>query len=950
MLRRMNAAITAQLEEIRHVQTRLKSQIGEIDDRISIVEQALLAVETPRPEHPILCPPARAAMQAAKIPPQAPEVPQPPPIPRSALLPLSDGDQPIRPQTPRTPPAPVSEEPPVPRVAAPVDARALEIRVGTYWFVRIGILLFLTGLVFLGNHVWRSWVPMIGAGGKIAALTACGVALAGAGVLLHRGARTRESLRNYSLVLLAGGLATLYYTAYGAHFVAALKVVASPVAGGLLLLGMTALIIYVAEKWQSETVALLTVLLSFYTSAMNPIAEFSLLSNLILACGAVWFLARHSRAALTYAGMAGSYIAFGFWRVLHGGAIVWGTGLAAADFWPSRGFLLTYWLLFTAAFSIGGGRRLPAAQRATALTANNAAFFLYSAPALARLYPDFSWLLPLGMGLVLIGLAIISRRRKEEPLVEGALLVQGGGLLVLALAFRLTGISLPLCLALNAVVLLWLRGRDPVQARVHLFMSCLCASIALGFCALLPHHGSGLWTTYAVLAAVTLMASMFRRQEQTPPGQLNSFSAALLGIACLGAVILTWAQPWTSTAKIAVLMGLSGLALVPWGRSRSAEHAVLAHCFVVATVVPVAQYLMSGGSIALFPARIDLMLSGLAFLAMALLWIRSWFGGTAKLTGEWVLTSVATFLLSVAMASGCDAADWAARGAVMAVIWIAGGLMLRSGAFAVLSQVLLFTSLAASLSCAAPALPLSAWLVVFVSAAMGFGAHRMCRQAAAEWREPAAGLGAFWRVVTACLLAWLLHFELPALLSPVVLVLQILVWTAASRRWQWPESGGVVAVLAFVWLCFSSVNALSGNGAGMSAFSSVLLIAGSRLLPRPGASAAAIVSSLLPVAGMLVLLAAVTGWTCRTSGHDALTAAWSVLGCLGFAAGLALRERTLRLAALGVLALALARVFVVDVWQLSTFGRISSFLALGGVLLALGYIYSRFSDRLNRWL
>lgn len=939
MVSRMNAALTAQVESIRQFQTRLKSQIGTIDERIRRVECALGAESAAQPQESGMPPGLKSAepLHAAKLPPQ----PQPPPIPLRARLPLDDGE-----------PVPQLEAYRPPAHAEPVDTRALEIRVGTYWFVRIGILLLLTGLVFLGNHVWRSWVSVIGPWEKLAAMTTCGLGMAAAGMLLHRGAQTRESLRNYSLVLLAGGLATLYYTAYGAHFVAALKVVSSPVTGGLLLLGMTALIIYVAEKWKSETVALLTVLLSFYTSAMNPIAEFSLLSNLILACGAVWFLTRHSRAALTYAGMAGSYIAFGFWRVLHGGALVWGTGLAAADFWPSRGFLLTYWLLFTAAFSIGGGRRLPAAQRATALTANNAAFFLYSAPALARLYPDSAWLLPLGMGLLLTGLAITSRRRKKEPLIESALLVQGGGLLVLALASQLSGISLPLCMALNAVVLLWLRGRDPVQAGVHLFLSCVCVAIALGCCVLLPHHGSGLWTTSAVLAAVTLMASMFRRQEQTPPGQMNSFSATLLGIVFLGAVGITWAQPWTSTVKTAVLMGLSGLTLIPWGRSRSVEHAALAHGFLFATCLPVLQYLLSGGNVPLFPARTDLVLSGLAFLAMALLWMKAWFGSTEKRTGEWVLTAVATFLLGVAMASGCEASDWAARGAVMAAVWLAGGLMLRSGALSVLSQVLLFTGLAACLQGATPALPGTAWVLLFVSAVMGIGAHQMRHRLPADWREPAAGLGAFWRVVTACLLAWLLFFAARAYV-PVLLVLQILAWTAAGRRLHWPESSGVVACMAFLWLAISTVGALAAGNAGLLAVSSVMLIVGSSLLPRSTTDEAGdnvLVRKILTIAGILALLATVTGWTNRTFGHDALTAAWSALGCLGFAAGLILRERVLRLSALGILALALSRIFVVDVWQLSTTGRILSFLALGGVLLTIGYFYSRFADRLARWL
>jgi uncharacterized membrane protein len=46
----------------------------------------------------------------------------------------------------------------------------------------------------------------------------------------------------------------------------------------------------------------------------------------------------------------------------------------------------------------------------------------------------------------------------------------------------------------------------------------------------------------------------------------------------------------------------------------------------------------------------------------------------------------------------------------------------------------------------------------------------------------------------------------------------------------------------------------------------------------------------------------------------------------------------------------LGRVVVLDVWKLETIYRIVSFLALSIVLLALGYIYSRFQDKLAKWL
>ena len=67
--------------------------------------------------------------------------------------------------------------------------------------------------------------------------------------------------------------------------------------------------------------------------------------------------------------------------------------------------------------------------------------------------------------------------------------------------------------------------------------------------------------------------------------------------------------------------------------------------------------------------------------------------------------------------------------------------------------------------------------------------------------------------------------------------------------------------------------------------------------------------------------------------------------------GLLLRERTYRLAGLALLALALGRLGVFDIWNLQDkIARSLSVLALGVVLLALGFIYNRYQDTIRKWL
>ncbi|HEY8902289.1 MAG TPA: DUF2339 domain-containing protein, partial [Chthoniobacterales bacterium] len=86
------------------------------------------------------------------------------------------------------------------------------------------------------------------------------------------------------------------------------------------------------------------------------------------------------------------------------------------------------------------------------------------------------------------------------------------------------------------------------------------------------------------------------------------------------------------------------------------------------------------------------------------------------------------------------------------------------------------------------------------------------------------------------------------------------------------------------------------------------------------------------------------------AGGFLLTICWSLYAFLVLGLGFILRERTYRLLGLMILGTAVARIFLVDVWQLETIYRIVSFLVLGAVLLIIGFLYNRLAETLRRWL
>ncbi len=84
------------------------------------------------------------------------------------------------------------------------------------------------------------------------------------------------------------------------------------------------------------------------------------------------------------------------------------------------------------------------------------------------------------------------------------------------------------------------------------------------------------------------------------------------------------------------------------------------------------------------------------------------------------------------------------------------------------------------------------------------------------------------------------------------------------------------------------------------------------------------------------------GQTTGTGEWYAYSMAWLVYGAALLVAGLAFGDRRLRQASLGVVMLAVGKVFVFDMAALTGLLRVLSFFGLGLALVAIGYVYQRF--------
>lgn len=850
-----------------------------------------------------------------------------------------------------------------------IESSSFELRLGTFWLVRIGIVMLLTGLVFFGNYAYQNFIGKLGPGGKVALLYLASGILLGVGAWLQR-RQVKESLKNYGQVVFAGGLAAVYFTTYAAHYLPQLRVISSALADGVLLFAWAACIVGLADWRKSEVLALFAICLAYYASIISEVKAFTLFSNLVLTLAAVFFLVRNRWAKVSFVSLVATYLGYAFWRFYNGADWIWATPLAPGDYRTGALFLLGYWTLFTAAVFLSRAEALTDGTRATFLTFNNGAYFVFAILTSAPNHPIPLWSFTLAFGAVLLALAFLSRRvLPGEDIVKSAYLTQGLVFATLGVIFKFTGGRLGLVLAAESVVLLILgtqRRNLILQAGAYVAAALASGWGVWGVAEAGPSEWSGLGLGAAIGALLVFNAVWLRRQTGPSTDEVVCPKRSCFTLLGLGVWLMT-THHFAAPEFFGLILAAEALALtasyyvirVPEVTLFSQGYLMLAQVYWLSSALNVGEHAVA------VPWWNPVLMIAVT-LTLSHWWQRQRVMATVRpagqvLQGLYGLAVVGVLYCWLSVKFG--APSWLALTSLLAIGVTVYGALTRAWLLAAAGQLFLAVSAVqfvrqlfpGSADYAPPFWPLALAPVATCLLLPALATRWLVRQP--QLGEPVAQsvatVGLIYRAIAVLMSLQWVHAYIPS----------------RERFWVLAVLGGLV----FLWggwrrnpsvLGFSAVYSIAGLWLYWSNWSSpqtvygpnllaILLLLGQQQIARRFPAEVEVQPEwhgAMMIAGGLSLWLFVSRLVLQNASGFYLTASWAVLALVIFAAGFGLRERIHRWLGLAVLAGALGRVVIFDVWKLETIYRILSFMALGIVLLILGFIYTKYQEKIREWL
>ena len=847
-----------------------------------------------------------------------------------------------------------------------VDAESIEMKLGTYWFVRIGVMLLLTGLGILAYYN-KNFFFELTPQAKVSVFYLLSAAMGGVGFWLQR---NKGNLKNYGQVLLAGGFAGVYFTTYAAHVIEPVKIIDNATIALLLLFAWGGFMVWVADRLKSETIALFATGASYYATYVPLIhaggtGEVSdwviLFSNLVLAVAAVVFMLRNRWLKMPVLSLSASYAGFLLWRLR----------VDEPSLTIAVSFAVSLWVVYTAAVFLSRSGAFSDRQRAAFLTANNAAMFgLLTADVLKYHEPKF-WILPMVVGVALLGCALAAARwLEDQSLSRKSYLTQGLVLVTLGLMTMEMSDSIrgPI-LAAESVVLLFMAIRRnnliiQIGALAVAAIAVIYALIDIG-----DRSSDYLIGGLSVMVFLLFNARLcHERIESALESILRPRVSYLTGLGLFIGLAAFWSDPlkvvpseeWIPAILLVTTVLFTGS--VYWWKLRE---------FTLLGQVPGAIGLLLAISLVGKTPEFNwpLFCAFVLTLGQAHWWRlqRDQFteccpdGPLAKrlpliieavLSGGFVLSLLAWLHEGVKLDH-----NWLWAGAVVSVGMTVYAVFTRARFVGLFSQVYLLMScwvmfkicIERSDEHAILALiPIVTMYLMNIAVPIAIAHIGQVPELIHTW---VAKTQLVYRIIAAALgLLWIGNYVPEEWRVLVFISVGVVFFTMQflrpAREWQWLALA--YAVIGYLALAGQFID----DDAFWQSLVAIVAMFGVQQLARRcevDKKVPDLTHQWLILVGGSLLFIWLSIWVSDIGEHGARTIAWSLLAVVYFGAGLGLRERWYRLMGLGTLAIALVSLVPI-IWQMETKMKIASFFVMGGVFLGLGFVYTRYQEQLKKLL
>ena len=832
-----------------------------------------------------------------------------------------------------------------------------ELNLGKVWFVRIGVGLLLTGLVFLSLYAYKNWIFNASALLKVSFFFSVSLTMVTGGYVIER---KRKHLRQYGQALSAGGLAAGYYTLYAAHFVPALKVIGSPIVAAILLcLWAGGMLAYSAWR-QGRILAVMSIGLAYYGTVINPSGWISLFSSLVLSVSAILLLVRYRWVWVGLVGLIAAYLSHGLWAAMFLHEVTETVRIT---------YLICTWLIFCVAMQATQSQTLARNLRRAMVGINNTAFWILTVFHMPDILADqfspiphehIGWI-SIGIGVVWMLIGLFTSKRGGWRLDYVAVWsFQGLLFATLGLMIQASGYQRFLLLAAEACVLLaasrWLAPKwTKITAMIVFAASSTFAwTHGLGAGDDLPSEWPGyLFTALFGFAFVILMRrdvelsdhrqvlKLYGKQHRYMP---VGFALVPWAILIFGA-IMHWDGPYP-------LIGLCSVALLVVGTRLIYERRETLDASVYTPlVVAMAGYW-------LLRWRVDLSNASSALIASLLLtyWLLADFlrfstkplhRGLPLLStrwAEWLAAIVLTFHVGRWISSVPSNLEvWTASAPWIAVAGSGAYLLTRRYSLAFLFGIFHVGGIFAmwlgadrldSGLCAMP--------VLAVLAHLAMGERWFSSQTMSALR-PWAGIGIF--------LSFAGFVEVADWPEPMIwIALSSMLWTAYCMR----INQGIAAITGgLVPLILISLGYAFEDADGWIAYLCLPLLPITSLVIGQfqfnSKNSWAIFRRVGGFIGLLLLGLKLGEHTYETF-ETGQAIAWGLYAMLLFGIGLIFSDKLFRRFGLFFLAVAVLHIIAIDAMKLDTLGRILSFLVLGVVLMLLGFLYNQYQDKIRKYL